>query len=141
MVLRINMSTDPAKQLITPKPTVKWQRSAPRVYINKRAVLVMPRTGQPHPVLLHNLSRGGACVQTDARLSTGDDVRLLVYTGPQTKLTLDAIVVGIRQTKARLYTEYGLRFVNANKDAINALDAFVKQCFNERPGVKGAASS
>ena len=93
--------------------------------VNHRAVLVMPRTGKPHPVLLHDLSAGGACVQTDAKLMTGDDVRLRIDLGLSTNLVLDAIVIGIRSRPNRLYTEYGLRFVGLEPRIRATLEAYV----------------
>ena len=109
------------------------QRTSPRADVNKRAVLVMPRSGQPLPVLLRNISKGGACVQTDARLSVGDDIRLLVDAEPKVKLILEAIVLDIRPTRGGLYREYGLKFLNSNKAVADALVAFVDRGIRARP--------
>src|SRR5437588_9799437 len=87
----------------------KCKRLSPRVVINARAVVVMPRTGKPHPVLLHDISTGGASLQTDAELRTGDDIRLHVDIGLATKLVVDAIVIGVRPRPKRFYTEYAVR--------------------------------
>jgi hypothetical protein len=95
------------------------------VIVNHRAVLVMPRTGKPHPVLLHDLSIGGACVQTDAKLLTGDDVRLRIDIGLETDLVLDAIVIGIRPRPHRLYTEFGLRFIGTGTSTRATLEAYI----------------
>jgi len=96
------------------------------VIVNHRAVLVMPRTGKPHPVLLHNLSIGGACVQTDANLLVGDDVRLRIDVGMETDLVVDALVIGVRPRAHRLYTEFGMRFVGLDPSARATLEAFVR---------------
>jgi len=107
-------------------PNGRCSRSGTRVIVNHRAVLVMPRTGKPHPVLLHDLSVGGACVQTDAKLLTGDDVRLRIDLGSDANLVLDAIVIGIRPRPHRLYTEFGLRFVGLEPAVRATLDAYVR---------------
>lgn len=107
------------------RPSGRCSRLGSRIIVNKRAVLVMPRTGKPHPVLLQDLSIGGACVQTDAKLLMGDSVRLRIDTGMKTDLVLDGIVVGIRPRPERLYTEFGLRFIGVDAPVRAALEAYI----------------
>lgn len=97
----------------------------PRFVVNKRAVLVMPRSGRPYPVLLHDVSSGGACIQTDADLSVGDDVRLRFDLNAQTTFLVQAMVTGIRPKPERFYRDYGLRFVGIDEPTQASLEAFV----------------
>jgi hypothetical protein len=87
--------------------------------------MLMPRTGRPHPVFLKNVSAAGACVQTDAHLRLGDDVRLRIDFDTNSRANLDAIVIGIRPRPKQLYAEYGLRFLNVSPQASAAIAAYL----------------
>jgi Tfp pilus assembly protein PilZ len=95
------------------------------VLVNKRAVITMPRTGRPHPVLLCDVSNGGACVQTDADLAVGDEVLLRAELAADIKVAVTAVITGARTRRQMLYGQYGLRFVRVEPAARLALDAFV----------------
>ena len=94
--------------------------------MNRRAVLTLPRTGKPHPVLLLNISTTGACVHTDIPLALGDDVRLRIDISRESMVTLNAIVARVRPRSA-LFSEYGLRIIKPDAGARAALDAFVRR--------------
>ncbi|HXW76510.1 MAG TPA: PilZ domain-containing protein [Candidatus Eremiobacteraceae bacterium] len=107
------------------KPRPQRPRAGPRRDVNKRAVILLPRGGRPHPVFLRNISALGACVQTDVALRLGDDLRLRAELDPGGKACVDAIVIGIRPRPKLLYTEYGLRFLRVDAEAAAAIVAYV----------------
>src|SRR5438105_4075341 len=100
-------------------------RTDPRITLNRRAVLSMPRTGRPHPVLLRNISQSGACVRTDAPLALGEDVRLKIDVGDGGTIVLKAIVIGVRPQRETFYADYGLKFLCVSAACAAALAAFV----------------
>ena len=100
-------------------------RSGPRVAVNKRAIITMPRTGRPHPVLLVDLSTGGACVQADLSLAVGDEVLLRAEISPEIRFAVRALVLGARSRRQTFYGQYGLRFVRVDDDAAHAIQTFV----------------
>jgi hypothetical protein len=102
-------------------------RAGARASVNRRAVLLLPRSGRPHPVLLRNISISGACVVTDATLAIGDDVTLRVDKDEETKLALKAIIVGVRPLNQAYYTEYGMRFVSLTQSDAAVLASFVER--------------
>jgi hypothetical protein len=120
------MQTHNSVTQTTPKRTAR-PRAGARASVNRRAVLLLPRSGRPHPVLLRNISISGACVVTDAPLAMGDDVTLRVDKDEETKLALTAIIVGVRPLRQGYYTEYGMRFVNVRQSDAAVLESFVER--------------
>jgi hypothetical protein len=106
-------------------PRHQRPRSSPRVAVNRRAVITMPRTGRPLPVLLVDVSAGGACVQGDVELAIGDDVLLRAEIAPDFHLAVRAIVLGARTRRQTLYGQFGLRFVQIDAAAALALKAYL----------------
>jgi hypothetical protein len=100
-------------------------RSGPRVTVNQRAVLILPKTGQPHPVLLRDVSTTGACVHGDVNLSVGDAIRLRIDIDKATKLIVPGFVTRVRQMSAPYFTEIGVRFGSIDGPSAQALSAYV----------------
>jgi hypothetical protein len=95
--------------------------------------MLMPKTGRPHPVFLRNVSTAGACVQTDVQLRLGDDVRMRIDFEAGVRVTLDAIVIGVRPRPKQLYAEYGLKFLRVSAEAAAAIAAYVSRAQEGRP--------
>lgn len=116
---------DPVSQTKLQRPA--RPRAGARASVNKRAVLLLPRSGRPHPVLLRNISVTGACVETDVPLVVGDDVTLRVDKDLDDKLLLTAIVVGVRPKREGYSTEYGMRFIDVGRADAATLASFVER--------------
>jgi hypothetical protein len=106
-------------------PRQQRPRSSPRVAVNRRAVISMPRTGRPFPVLLVDVSAGGACVQGDIQLAVGDDVMLRAEFGPDVRFAVRAVVLGARTRRQTLYGQFGLRFIDVDAASALALKSFI----------------
>ena len=106
-------------------PRYQRPRSSPRAAVNRRAVITMPRSGRPHPVLLVDVSRGGACVQADVQLAIGDELVLRAELTPDIHMTTRALVIGARVRRQALYSLYGLRFVEIDAASAAALQAYI----------------
>jgi hypothetical protein len=116
------------EETLSPLPTAPKHhrpRSGERVAVNRRAVITLPKTGKPHPVLLVDVSSGGACVQADIQLAVGDDILLRADIAPETRLAVKAVVLGARTRRQTLYGQYGLRFVQVDPEAALALRTFI----------------
>ena len=93
--------------------------------VNKRAVISLPRTGKPHPVLLVDVSLGGACIQADVVLAVGDEIQLRVDLGADARFTALALVVGARANRQTLYGQYGLRLLRVEGEGLATLKRYV----------------
>jgi hypothetical protein len=100
-------------------------RSSPRKGVNRRAVLTLPRSGKPHPVLLVDVSSGGACVQTDVELRVGDEVLLRAEMPPDVRVAVTCLITDVRAKRDPLYRRYGLRFIGVDPSIAAALAGYV----------------
>jgi hypothetical protein len=107
------------------RPKTHRPRSSPRRGVNRRAVISLPRTGKPHPVLLVDVSSGGACVQADVQLNIGDEILLRAEFNPEIRIAVTAVVIDARSRRKTLYGLYGLRFTGVDEAAELALAAFI----------------
>jgi len=103
------------------------RRSSPRISVNRRAVISLPKTGRPHPVLLVDVSSGGACVQADIDLAIGDAVVMRVELGADIRFSVRALVTGVRLRRHALYGQYGLRFTGVDAAASAAIQSIIEQ--------------
>jgi hypothetical protein len=109
------------------KPRAQRPRVGPRRDVNRRAVVLLPRTRRPHPVFLRNVSAAGACIQTDAQLALGEDITLRIELDAGKVLIVEAIVIGIRPRPPQFYSEFGLRFARLDSTTVQALASFVER--------------
>lgn len=100
-------------------------RSSPRKGVNRRAVLTLPRSGKPHPVLLVDVSSGGACVQTDVELRVGDEVVLRAEMPPDVRVVVTGLITDVRAKRSAHYHRYGLRFIGVDPAIAQSLAAYV----------------
>lgn len=113
-------------------PAVRRARAGPRALVNEQAALHVPTRNETHPVLLRDLSVGGACIRTDLRLAQGDEVWLRVGSEPESKFNLHATIISVRLQSTGFFTDYGLRLASVNMEDAHALNAFILRKIGEQ---------
>lgn len=98
------------------------ERAGPRVNVEDRISISDP-SGDVVPVLLRNISMGGACIRTDLRLAAGATLRLDIGAGSGEEFKVTASVISLRQGIG--VTEYGLRITELTLDDARALRAYM----------------
>jgi c-di-GMP-binding flagellar brake protein YcgR len=92
--------------------------------------------------MLEDISVGGACVRTHARLKPGDAVSLLVSLGLGKRVDARGRIVYALTNNSGYQTRYGLRFVGLGGDAADQISEFVvEQKFGRQFGVRPFRSS
>jgi hypothetical protein len=105
-------------------PVGRRHRAGPRVEVNDQALLDAPAAGGVCPVLLRNLSSGGACIRTDLHLACGDTAMLVIGDEDQ-RFEFAAKVISVRPHEHGAFAEYGLRIVEVTMENAAKLNAFV----------------
>jgi hypothetical protein len=105
-------------------PVGRRNRAGPRVEVNDKALLDSPAADGVCPVLLRDLSSGGACIRTDLRLSCGDSA-VLVIGSDDDQFEFAAKVISVRPQEHGVFAEYGLRIVEVTMENAAKLNAFV----------------
>jgi hypothetical protein len=100
-------------------------RSGPRVVLDEQVLLRVPFDEEYRPVLLRDLSAGGACVRTDLQLTRGDVVMLVVDLGAGAQFEFGAKVISVRNNDHNCFREYGLRIVEVTMENAALLNAYV----------------
>jgi hypothetical protein len=101
------------------------RRASPRVPVNEQVLLREHDDEDICPVLLSDLSSGGACIRTDLRLALGDLVWLAVDLDGDEPFEFTAKVIAQHGSDRACYFEYGLRIVEATIANATRLNAFV----------------
>ncbi|HXW76979.1 MAG TPA: PilZ domain-containing protein [Candidatus Eremiobacteraceae bacterium] len=101
------------------------RRASPRVPVNEQVLLREGDDDDVCPVLLSDLSCGGACIRTDLRLAVGDVVWLAIELDGEEPFEFAAKVLAVHAQDRACYYEYGLRIVEATLENASRLNAFV----------------
>lgn len=101
----------------------------------------MLRGGSFENAMLDDLSAGGACVRSHARLKAGDQVALSMKLGPGQLFEVLGRIVYSRPDTSGFFARYGLRFVQLDEDTEQRLAAYVAhEKFGRLYGVRAFSS-
>ena len=116
-------------------------RAHPRVMISEPVSLDTPRS-LSQKAMLEDISVGGACVRTHARLKPGDIVCLALNLGPGKHLDARGRIVYANHSTSAFQARYGLRFVGMDASAQDQISEYViDQKFGRQFGVRSFHSS
>jgi hypothetical protein len=99
------------------------ERACPRVDVDDR-IMVCDPSGDVVPVLLHNISMGGACIRTDLQLSAGSTLRLEIGDGSSEDFKVTAAVISVRLQEFGI-AQYGLRITELTLGDAQALRSYM----------------
>jgi c-di-GMP-binding flagellar brake protein YcgR len=123
------------------KSMTRQPRAHPRVMISEPVALNTP-TSLAQKAMLEDISVGGACVRTHARLRPGDTVSMLLNLGVGKRVDARGRIVYALQSNSGYQTRYGLRFIGLDDHATNDISEFVvEQKFGRQFGVRSFHSS
>lgn len=101
-------------------------RRWPRILANDPATLTLPDR-QRRPVILKQLSAGGARVQSPIALSAHAIVMLRLDLGPGRRLNLEAVVVYCQHERQGLHYMSGLRFTHIDHNGVAEIVTYIEE--------------
>ena len=116
---------DSVKGWLSDKQIGRRPRAGPRAVVDEQVLLRVPFDEGYRPVLLRDLSAGGACIRTDLQLSRGDIVSLIVDLGATAQFEFGVKVISCRKNDHNCFQEYGLRIVEVTMENAALLNAYV----------------
>jgi len=120
--------------------TIRRPRAHPRLMISE-PVRLRTQWAQEQQGILEDISAGGACVRTHARMRPGDTISLLMSLGVGRRLDTRARVVYALTKNSGYQTRYGLRFVSMpDGDQAQINHYIVEQKYGRQFGVRPLAS-
>jgi PilZ domain-containing protein len=99
------------------------ERACPRVDVDDRIMICDP-SGDIVPVLLRNISMGGACIRTDLQLPAGSTLRLDIGDGSTEDFKVTASVISVRLQEFGI-AQYGLRITELTLGDAQALRSYM----------------
>jgi c-di-GMP-binding flagellar brake protein YcgR len=115
----------PLLRLVGGEKAARTPRRSPRLPVKVSAQVRLSNGQSTLPVVLNNISAGGASMLTKTRLRHDELVTLALQLGTEVKLDLRARVVHAGQTEHGLQFRYGLRFVGLSERDYERLTTFI----------------
>ncbi|HXM18111.1 MAG TPA: PilZ domain-containing protein [Candidatus Tumulicola sp.] len=79
------------------------------------------------PAVLEDLSAGGACIRTHAKLRLADQVSVSMLLGPNLRFELLGRVVYAHQGARGFHARYGVRFISISETERNRVGTYVSE--------------
>ena len=115
---------DSLKRLLLKRAPDRYSRRWPRVVIEEPAQVKLA-DGSDRPVIVNQLSIGGARVQTTVQLRAGDNIELQLDHGPEGRQSILARIVYSLKENSGYYFACGLCFLGLRPHETQWIAAFI----------------